>query len=132
MSRYNVPRSKFYRLAVLIVVAASANSCDTLDPIGCTGEFVYGIGVSVFDSTDRAPVSEGMSGLLLEDNYVEILERSGNQLYGAGERAGTYAVIVTAPGYETWVRTGIEVTASECHVSKVRMEAMLVSVPPSA
>jgi hypothetical protein len=49
----------------------------------------------------------------------------GSDLVGAGERAGTYAVTVTATGYAEWTTSGVVVTADECHVIPVRLEPRL-------
>ena len=40
---------------------------------------------------------------------------------GPTERAGTYEVRVSRPGYEPVSQTGIRVTADECHVIPVRV-----------
>jgi len=95
----------------LITIAAilTTVACGSTEPIACTTEFVYGISVQVVDATTSAPVSEGLSGELMEAQYTETMEVFGNTLVGAGERPGNYSIVVSAPGYEAWSRSGIEV-----------------------
>ena len=93
----------------------------------CTGEYVYGVRVRAFDSESGAPVVEGLAGHLLQSSYAERMEVWENTLMGAGERPGTYSVVVTAPTYEDWVRTGIVVEDEPCHVSVQELRADLVA-----
>jgi hypothetical protein len=48
---------------------------------------------------------------------------------GPTERAGRYEVRATRAGYEVAVRTGVTVTADECHVIPVRVAVDLVPSP---
>ena len=45
--------------------------------------------------------------------------------FGAAERAGTYRITVSKAGYQTWTRTGVQVTADVCHVHPAQAEARL-------
>jgi hypothetical protein len=98
-----------------------------LSPTACTDEFRFGLRVEALDSLTDAPVSDGLAGLLLDGKYVEEMGVSDYELYGAGERAGTYAVVVTAPGHRAWVRTGVKVRENECHVIPVSLTARLLA-----
>jgi hypothetical protein len=53
------------------------------------------------------------------------MEVWGNALVGAGERAGLYELTIMADGYVTWTQSALEVTADECHVDPVSLEALL-------
>jgi hypothetical protein len=97
----------------------------TSDPIVCTDQFVYGLTVHVVDATTGLPVSDGLSGNLQDGGYSEAMMAFGSDLVGAGERAGTYSISVVASGYTEWTMGGIVVTADECHVIPVGLEARL-------
>lgn len=101
-------------------------SCDVVDNrIVCTSEFVYGIVVKVVDAATGAPVAEGLQGVTIQGSTSVPMEGYGNTLMGAGETSGTFAVVVTAPGYAVWTQTDVEVTSDECHVRPVRLDAEL-------
>lgn len=122
-------KAGFSRVAVA-AVALAVGGCGSTDPVVCTTEFVYGVSVEVF-TADGAPAATGLAGLLEEGAHREQMEVRGNMLLGAGERAGTYDVTVTAPGHLPWVRRNVEVTADECHVIPVELTARLVADIPS-
>ena len=56
------------------------------------------------------------------------MEVFGNTLLGAGEQAGVFDVVVTAPGYEIWTQAQVRVREDECHVIPVQLDADLVQV----
>jgi len=114
--------AKLLTLAPIVILP----SCDIVGKV-CTTEFVYGISVTVLDSISGAGVFEGLHGYLLQPSYSEEMEVHGNDLVGAGERAGIYSVVVDASGYEPWVRTAVNVRQGDCHVVPVRLEALLVA-----
>lgn len=107
----------------------AAQGCGMTEPIACTAEFVYGISVQVRDSVSGAPVTEDLEGQLTAPRYAETMEAWGNVLVGAGERPGTYTVVVAATGYEEWRREGVRVEAGRCHVTPVSMDADLTPQP---
>jgi len=112
-------------LAPVIMVLALTTCGGASDPIACTAQFVYGITVHVVDATTGLPVSDGLSGNLQDGSYSEAMMAFGSDLVGAGERAGTYAVTVTATGYSEWSTSEVVVTADECHVIPVSLEPRL-------
>jgi len=60
---------------------------------------------------------------------MEVHERDEDRLLeGAQERAGSYDIEITADGYRTWNRKGVEVEMEwdGCHVETVRLEARMV------
>jgi hypothetical protein len=46
-------------------------------------------------------------------------------LVTAGERAGTYDLVVRSAGYRDWTQNGVEVTADRCHVNSTSVSARL-------
>lgn len=61
-----------------------------------------------------------------DGTHSERLEPMAGSVYvGAYERAGTYTVIVSHPGYRQWQRMGVVVERDECHVIPEAVEARL-------
>jgi 5-hydroxyisourate hydrolase-like protein (transthyretin family) len=108
-----------------ILVLALAGCSGTSDPIACTTQFVYGTTVHVVDSITGQPASDGLSGTAEDGSYTEAMTAFGSDLVGAGERAGTYTVTVTATDYLEWSTSEVVVTADECHVIPVSLEPRL-------
>jgi hypothetical protein len=56
---------------------------------------------------------------------------SSTVAYGAArERAGTYNVVVRAPGYHEWSRAGVRVPQRLCDLRRARIEAKLQPTNP--
>jgi hypothetical protein len=121
-------------LGVVILVVAAMRGCIT-DGVVCSTEFVFGINVMVVDSATADPPSEATL-LATSGTFTDSVgPRAPVQtvangplvlvLSTAGERAGIYSVTVRSPGYRDWTRTGIRVTANECHVNPVNLTARL-------
>lgn len=103
----------------------------TTGPIVCTDEFVFGISIEVRDGSTGLPAALGADGTLTDGDYVESLQVLGDDtMVGAGERAGTYDVRITKAGYEPWTAARVTVTADECHVRTVFLEANLLPLSP--
>lgn len=71
--------------------------------------------------------------MLTDGPYREVMEPIGpGGLWGAPERPGTYDVEITADGYRTWNRQGVEVKMDRdgCHVETVRLDARMVTLAP--
>ena len=103
--------------------------------MACTADYRFGLTVTVVDSVTSAPPASAVllarSGAFVDSvgpatpvvgslNGPPVLVLSA-----AGERPGTYDLTVRAPGYRDWTRTGVEVTADECHVHGVPVTARL-------
>ena len=100
------------------------------DPIICTEEFRFGLSIRVLDGATGAGAAVGAQGTITEGDYVEQLQVFGDDgMYGAGERAGTYDIRITKQGYEEWTASQVTVTADECHVQTVSLQANLVPLP---
>lgn len=113
-------------LSLLLV----AGACDSLGPVVCTDQFVYGIVLSAVDAVSKSPVSEGLQGITIQGSVSAPMEGSGGTLVGAGETSGNFTVVVTAPGYKLWTRTNVEVTGDQCHVRTVHLTAELEPLEP--
>ena len=94
------------------------NSCEENDTenIICSYIYVHGLKISLTEKNN--PINGAIKIIATEDNYEETLENSDPNMpfYGAGERKGTYILIVTSDNYKTFVSEPIVVTADECHV----------------
>ena len=127
-------RRRITRGVGAIAVLASLAACyegDPSGPIFCTDQFVYGLTVTVRDQSTTLPRADDATLTLREGAYEEIVTDSwdGTTLSGAGERPGTYSVTVEHAGYQTWTRTGVVITADECHVIPVSLTAELIPIP---
>ena len=104
---------------VLVVAALAAAGCQAErgddGGVVCTEIFVYGVNVTVTDEAEE-PVS-GAVLTLADGEFSETMEEVAEGEYaGAGERAGTYTLVVEADGFEPATIEGIIVDADECHV----------------
>ena len=114
--------------------ALAGGACDLLDsdPALCTDEFVYGLHVTVQDSVTGAPAASGAQLIARDGAYADTVtvppaaEDPDNWvLQAAGERPGVYTVTVRKAGFLAWERTGVVVTADDCHVRTVELTARL-------
>lgn len=99
----------------------------------CTDVLVHGIKVTVRDSVTGELLTSDPAGMLTDGPYRETMELAGpGRLWGAPERPGTYDVEITAEGYRTWNRKGVEVEMEwdGCHVETVDLEAGMVLTAP--
>jgi len=116
-------------IAGISVLAAGLVACSEPQGIACTLEFRYGLSITVLDGAG-APAADGALGLAVEGSYVDtMMVFLPETLVGAGERAGTYDITITKDGFMTWTAENITVTADECHVIPVSLDANLVPVP---
>lgn len=118
------------RTLAALATALAFTGCDIVG-VDCTTQAVAGVSVWAHDAVDGEPVTEGLTGHLLQGDYAELMVVGSNQLYGAFERPGTYAVVVTAPGYQDWVRTDVTVEDGGCHVVPVEIRADMERSPSS-
>jgi hypothetical protein len=106
------------------------SACDELaGPRACTLEAVAGIVVDLRGESG-APLSAGdATGRAVDGARVADLEPFLDQLVGAWEAPGTYVVTVERPGFGPWIREDVQVEPGECHVTPVRLEAVLSPRP---
>lgn len=119
------------RRFAIVLSALLAHGCDLFPLVVCTDQLVYGIEVTVRDSTAGELLSVEPTGVLTDGSYRETMEAVGTStLWGAPERPGTYDIEITAQGYRTWNRQGVEVEMERngCHVETVELEARMVLV----
>jgi hypothetical protein len=110
-------------------VSAAAIACHDV-PTVCSAELRYGMAVHVRDSASGAGLANGATVVVRDLNFVDSLAATfpasaDGPFLSAGERAGTYTVTVRHSGYQTWTRSGIIVTAAECHVNPINVIARL-------
>jgi hypothetical protein len=108
-------------LATLLSLA----SCGIFEPVACTANVEWGLRVSPINLLGGAPVTEGLSGSIEEGPYTEELVVSSGNLWGASERAGNYAVTVSASGFEPWMMRNVRVSEGRCHVITTELTAEL-------
>ena len=136
------------RVAALIVSAALAWVGCGIEPRLCTTEARSGLVLRVTDAVTGEPALRGSSVRVVDGSYSErvsvdadgipVIETSGGgrtQLppsvfgevfAGAYERAGTYQVTVSKPGYREWSRRVRLAAEPECgHVEGQRLDVVL-------
>jgi len=114
--------------ACLVLPAACSQPNDT--GIACTAIYVYVLSVTVQDSVTGSPAAAGATVIARDGAYADstVVPASGanNTSVGlAGERAGTYSITVRKAAYQTWSKTGVQVTKDVCHVIPVQVAAKL-------
>lgn len=117
--------------SLLICAIGCSGSASSTSP-GCTQEFRPGVTVFVKDSLTNAGVASGASLVVREGSFKDSVafpsgrpDLNDTNLWAAGERAGTYEVTVSKPGYATWVQSNVRVTKGVCHVITVTLTARL-------
>ena len=119
-------RTSVYRTLAVVVLAVLSASCE--EPLTvCNLNLVYGLIVVPTDSiTGRSLAGSGTLVEVRDGSYVDTLQQmSATEYQGAGERPGTYTVMVQHQGYRPWQRNDIRVREDECHVIPVRVDARL-------
>lgn len=124
---------RLLRLSVALVSTLAAPACQgVIDPGVCTGEFVYGLNVQVQDSSTGAWIASGATLVARDGAFVDSVTAPANRpqedhfpLLAAGERPGTYEVLVRREGYRPWSRSGVQVRRGTCHVERVHLIARL-------
>jgi hypothetical protein len=116
-------------LALLTLLPACAA---VLDPVYCTTEFRFGLAVQVQDSVTGAWIGSGATLIARDGAYMDsVSEPFGRRdaddapLATAGERAGTYDLVVRHEGYLPWSKKGVKVEGDECHVHPVSLLARM-------
>ena len=127
------------RCAAPLLLALLLGGCrDGIDgPPICTLEAVFGLRVEVRNGVTGEPEAEDATGTARDGEYVEtllIVPAQGTDrpllMIGAVERPGSYDVSVTKAGFLEWTASNVTVTADECHVIPVTLQANLIPVAP--
>lgn len=112
-------------LTLILLIPAGCRSGGA----ACTLLYAYGVSATVTDVATGAPITKATL-TLTDGSYQETMQSFGDGEYvGAGERAGTYTLTATAPGYQGRVITDIVVTADQCHVIGVHVDVQLQPAP---
>lgn len=125
-------RPKPCLLAVFFLMAGACNSSPGGPDGGvCTLEARPAITVFVRDSVSGAHVARGSVATATSGTFSDMATYPAGAVQDdlplslAHERAGTYTVTVTKPGYSEWRTTGVRVTRDECHVVTETLTARL-------
>jgi len=98
----------------------------------CTDNVEPGFVIAVYDKQSMEPLC-GANAMLMDGEYVESKTSPVSQacteddarIYMAFEREGSYQIIVSAEGYETWTSDEIAVISDECHVIRNNINVFL-------
>ena len=119
------------RRALLIglgTITGTVAACGQLIGPTCSAEAKPAIVVEVRDSLTNAAAGNGARVIARDGAFADtagtFAPLEGPVLL-ALEREGTYTVTVEREGYRLWTRTGVRVTADECHVRTVSLTARL-------
>ena len=129
------------RSLVAIPLALALAGCDAFGPPdACSLELRPGIVVEIRDAATNAFIAQQATAIVTEGSFRDSLRLHGSTRVGdsvvrttksgVSERAGTYTLEITAPGYARWVRTGIQVREDECHVRTANLVARLQPTAP--
>src|SRR5690606_16878109 len=107
--------------AFLAVCLLGRGCAGPFDPGACTTEYVFALNVQVQDSLTGAWVASGATLIVRDGTYVDSVSGPMNRadadhfpLLAAGERPGTYDVVVQHEGYQLWSRSDVEVGSDKC------------------
>jgi hypothetical protein len=113
------------RARSLLALTAFAASCACSDDTrSCTGDYVFGLGISVENSAGT-PICD-VTIRIQDDNYVEEKQLTQRDciLTGAGERAGTYRVTISR-GDTVLAEDEVTVHDDGCHPIRESLEVIL-------
>ncbi len=119
---------KFFLIVALIASGACSNDDDkTQDPIFCTEEARPGLEIIVKDGIGGAALTEGVTVIATDGEYTETLESftGSNSFVGAHERTGSYTIMVSKDGYNTFTSEPVIVDEDVCHVITENLEVIL-------
>jgi hypothetical protein len=118
---------------VLIGAIAAASGCSgthtnqgVTNPVDCTTDSRPGLVLSAVDSATGQAITSSSLVIAQEGAFADTARIFiAPTYYFLYERAGTYVVTVAHTGYAVWRRSGVTVTADQCHVQRVTMTAAL-------
>jgi len=118
------------RISVSLLLASQALAgCSKQPPeeqVMCTMEARPALAVVVLDSATGAGLAQVAVAVAREGVFADTLHGTDSIVSGVHERAGTYRVELSAPGYLDWSRDGVKVERDACHVITARLRALLV------
>ena len=121
----------WWRISLPLVLASQALAGCSRKPVAeeqvmCTMEARPALAVVVLDSATGAGLAQAAVAIAREGDFADTLRGADSVVSGAHERAGTYRVELSAPGYLDWSRDGVKVSRDACHVQTARLRALLV------
>ena len=123
-------RTTLLRLASLLACIPLAG-CEIL-PLACDDVGHPFLVIEVRDAVTGRPAAEGATGRVTDGEYTAALQVTSpaHMQPDDWERAGTYDVLIQAPGYREWRRDDVRVRDGGCHVRTVELKAELEPIPP--
>jgi hypothetical protein len=119
-------RPVFSSVFLVILSLAGCSKKPVEEQVMCTMEARPALAIVVIDSSSGAGLAAATVAIVREGAFADTLRGTDSLVSGVHERAGTYRVEVSAPGYLEWSRDGITVDRDQCHVQTVRLRALLV------
>jgi len=121
----------WWRTSLSLVLASQALAGCSRKPVAeeqvmCTMEARPALAVVVLDSATGAGLAQAAVAIARQGDFADTLRGTDSIVSGAHERAGTYRVELSAPGYLDWSRDGVKVERDVCHVQTARLRALLV------
>lgn len=124
--------------SALVLGSAGLAGCQNpfADGYSCPAVMSPAIVVEIRDARTGAPLANDARGAVHDGAYVDSLTPYEGTGTGAGplllisrraadERAGTYSVQVTHPGYLTWTLGGVRAVVGQCGVKTHRLSVSL-------
>jgi hypothetical protein len=109
-----------------LVLAGCSKKPVVEEQVMCTMEARPALAVVVLDSATGTGLAQVAMAVAREGVFADTLRGTDSIVSGAHERAGTYRVELSAPGYADWSRDGIKVDRDACHVQTAQLRALLV------
>ena len=130
-------RFRLITLAAVLVLSAAASACKLLAPLViCESNLVWGLTVRLADSASGEPVIvDSIFATATTSGYADTVTYAGGLSWFSmvEDRAGTYLVDISVPGYARWQRVGVEVVMEDrCHVETQTLPVSLHAEPPRA
>ena len=132
-----------HHLCLVAVCALTLGACDLFDTPGACDLIVRpGIVVEIRHAGTSQPLADSAAGVVIDGAYSDSLtaqpfEGAGPVpsptavlRYAAYERAGTYTVFVTRPGFYNWSASGVRVVEDPSACNRVRTVFLPVGLAP--
>jgi len=124
-------KTRLARLAGVATVGVAlyaGQGCE--DDFVCDAEALAGLEINVVDSLTGEPLAVPATVVVTEGAIFNELQ-TGNRIYAAHERPGSYDIEIRAEGYETWHLGNVVVGGGPCGVeATVRLTARMIRSPP--
>lgn len=110
-----------------LVLTGAALGCDVTGPDACPTDARPALSVKVLDAQTGAPLADSATVIARDGEYEETLRECDLTITrcGAYERPGTYAVVVSHPRYQLWIRDRVVAGEGSCNVQTQNLTAEL-------